>query len=129
MSELFRPNPHTGGAAVIGKGTIIKGSIESKQDIFLDGELEGALDVTNCRLIIGPHGKVIADARAREVDIQGAIMGNVNSTDKVAIRTCGRLVGDIRSAGIVIENGAYFKGKVDIVQPDAEAARQVTNGK
>lgn len=129
MSELFRPHPHAGGAAVIGNGTIIRGSIHSKQDVFLDGEIEGVLDVGNCRLIIGPHGKAIANARAREVDIQGATMGNVDSTDKVAIRTCGRLVGDIRTAGIVIESGAYFKGKLDIVTPFAEAGRQVTNGK
>jgi cytoskeletal protein CcmA (bactofilin family) len=123
LSELFKKNPVGGDTAVFGKGMIIKGSIESKQDVFLDGELEGVLDVENCRLTIGPHGRAIANTKAREVDIQGALKGNVESTDKISIRTGGRLVGDIRTAGIVIEDGAFFKGGVDIVNPRAMGKR------
>ncbi len=108
-------------AAVIGKGMIIKGSIHSKQDVILHGEVEGVLDVENFRLTIGPTGRAMANAKAREVDIQGSIDGNVDSTDKISIRTGGRLVGDIRTAGIVIEDGAYFKGAVDIVNLRAQA--------
>jgi len=102
-------------AAVIGKGMIIKGTIHSKQDVILHGEVEGVLDVENFRLTIGPTGRATANAKAREVDIQGSIDGDVDSTDKISIRTGGRLIGDIRTAGIVIEDGAYFKGAVDIV--------------
>lgn len=116
MSELFNKQYAGNGAAVIGKGMIIKGSIYSRQDMFLDGEIEGVLDVENCRLTIGPHGKVTANAKAREVEVQGVITGNVESS-RVSIRTSGRLEGDVRTAGIVIENGAYFKGRVDIVNP------------
>jgi cytoskeletal protein CcmA (bactofilin family) len=93
----------------------IKGSIHSRQDLFMDGELDGVLIVENCALTIGPHGKVVANARAREVDIHGAVTGNVECTGKTFIRASGRLVGDIRAAGIVIEDGAGFKGKVEIV--------------
>jgi cytoskeletal protein CcmA (bactofilin family) len=114
LSELFNPRLVTGGAAVIGKSMIIKGSIHSKQDIFLDGELEGDLDVENYRVTIGPHGKAVANTRAREVDIHGAVVGNIES-NRISIRTSGRLEGDIRTAGIVIENGAFFKGRVDII--------------
>jgi len=94
---------------------IIKGSLHSEDDVFLDGEIEGDVDVENCRLMIGPHGKVIANVRAREVDIQGIMTGNVESTEKTSIRTTGELMGDVRTGGIVIESGALFKGKVEIV--------------
>ena len=102
-------------AAVIGKGMVIKGSIYSQQDLVLNGELEGKLNLENYRLTIGPTGKVVADATAREVDVHGQLTGNVGATHKVCIRTGGSLLGDIRAAGIVIEDGAHFKGGVDIV--------------
>jgi cytoskeletal protein CcmA (bactofilin family) len=108
------------GCAVIGKGMKIKGSIHSEQDVFLDGEVEGDLDMENFRLTIGPNGKALANARAREVDIHGLIQGDVNSKDKISVRAGGRLVGDIRAAGIVIEDGAFFKGGVDIIQRNGE---------
>lgn len=115
-------------AAVIGKGMIIKGSVYSQQDLVLNGELEGDLNLENCRLTIGVTGKVVAHAKAREVDVQGQLTGNVETTEKISIRSGGRLIGDIRAAGIVIEDGAHFKGAVDIVaqipQPKAEAAGQ-----
>jgi cytoskeletal protein CcmA (bactofilin family) len=100
---------------VIGQGMIIKGSLHSENDVFLDGELEGDLDVENCRLMIGPHGKVFANVKAREVDIHGIMAGNVDSTERTSIRTSGQLRGDVRTGGIVIESGAMFKGKVEIV--------------
>jgi cytoskeletal protein CcmA (bactofilin family) len=96
---------------------VIRGTVQSRQDMFLDGDLEGVLDVENCSLVIGPHGRAIANTKAREVDIQGTIKGNVETTHKISIRTGGKLVGDIRTAGIVIEDGAYFKGGVDIITP------------
>ncbi len=103
---------------------IIKGSIHSKEDVFLNGEMEGDLDVENSRLTIGPEGKVAANARAREVDISGIMTGNVESTEKTSIRASGQLTGDVKTGGIVIETGAMFKGKVEIVtrlQQDEEA--------
>jgi cytoskeletal protein CcmA (bactofilin family) len=120
MSKLFEQSPAPGGTAVIGKGMVIKGSIHSKQDLLLDGRIEGALVVENCTLTIGPNGKALANASAREIDIQGEVVGNVECTGKVSIRTSGQLVGDIIAGGIVIENGAYFKGKVDIVNTRAQ---------
>jgi cytoskeletal protein CcmA (bactofilin family) len=121
LSEPVKQNSEVNGTAVIGEGMIIKGSIYSKQDLFLDGEIDGDLIVENCILTVGPHGKVTANARAREVEIHGAVTGNVECTGKTVIRASGRLVGDIRAAGIVIEDGAAFKGRVEIVnQPGTE---------
>jgi cytoskeletal protein CcmA (bactofilin family) len=115
---VIQPEKHSTPAeapVVIGRGMIIKGSIHSKEDVFLNGEIEGDLDVENCRLTIGPDGKVVANARAREVDISGIMTGNVESTEKTSIRASGQLVGDVKTGGIVIESGALFKGKVEIV--------------
>ena len=122
---------------------IIKGSIHSEEDVFLNGEVEGDLDVENCRLTIGPEGKVVANARAREVDISGNMTGNVESTERTSIRASGQLVGDVRTGGIVIETGARFKGRVEIVtkleqngseqdrseQDRSEQDREAGNGK
>jgi cytoskeletal protein CcmA (bactofilin family) len=105
----------------------IKGSIHSKEDVFLNGEMEGDLDVENCRLTIGPDGKVAANARAREVDISGIMTGNIESTEKTSIRASGQLTGDVRTGGIVIETGAMFKGRVEIVTR-LQQNREAQNG-
>jgi cytoskeletal protein CcmA (bactofilin family) len=101
--------------ALIGASMTIKGRIESQEDLYIDGNVQGSLELAGCRLTIGPHGKVAANANAREVVVLGNMSGDVNATEKIAIRTSGTLVGDIRAAGIVIDDDAYFKGKIDIV--------------
>jgi cytoskeletal protein CcmA (bactofilin family) len=110
-------------AAVIGKGMIIKGNIYSKQDLVLNGQLDGELSVENCRLTIGPTGRALANAKARDVDVHGQLTGNVEATEKISIRAGGSLVGDIRAAGIVIEDGAHFQGGVDIVMHHPDRAK------
>jgi cytoskeletal protein CcmA (bactofilin family) len=121
LAEPVPQNPANGGVAIIGKGMIIKGSIHSQQDLLLDGEIDGELVIENCRLTVGPHGKAVANAVASEVDIQGSVTGNVECTGKTSIRASGWLVGDVRTAGIVIESGAYFKGKVEITNSREQA--------
>jgi cytoskeletal protein CcmA (bactofilin family) len=103
---------------------LIIGKVESSEDLYIDGEVRGTLQADNCRLTIGPNGKANAGARAREVDIQGRVEGNVTTDEKIAIRKGGQLVGDIKAAGIVIEDGAYFKGSIDIVRRSPEAVRK-----
>jgi cytoskeletal protein CcmA (bactofilin family) len=106
------------GLAVIGKAMIIRGQIKSKEDLQVDGEVDGTLELPNCRLTVGPNGKVGAGATAREVDVLGSIDGDVDASKKITIRKGGRLVGDLRTAGIVIEDGAYFKGKIEIINSE-----------
>jgi cytoskeletal protein CcmA (bactofilin family) len=107
--------------AVIGKNMLIIGHVKSSEDVYVDGEVRGTLELENSRLTIGPSGKATAGAKARDVEIMGRIDGDVESAEKISIRKGGQLVGDIRAAGIVIEDGAYFKGSIDIVRraPDA----------
>jgi cytoskeletal protein CcmA (bactofilin family) len=110
------------GVAAIGKSVIIKGQILSREDLYLDGEMEGTVEVPEHRLTIGPHAKLAAGIRAREVVVLGSVNGNVEASEKLDIRKDARLVGDIKTGGIIIEDGAYFKGSIDIVRA-AEAAK------
>jgi cytoskeletal protein CcmA (bactofilin family) len=113
---------HRGGQAVLGKSVIVKGQIFSREDLTIDGEVEGTVELQEHRLTVGPNGKVMASVKAREIVVLGTIHGNVETTDKIDIRKEAKLVGDIKTARIVIEDGAYFKGNIDIVR--AEAPRQ-----
>ena len=104
-------------AAVIGASMKIKGEIFTREDLVVDGEVEGVL-VAQSSLTVGPNGTVRANIKAREVVIAGSVKGNVEVTEKIAIRDKGSLIGDIRTAGISIDDGAYFKGSIDIVRPE-----------
>jgi cytoskeletal protein CcmA (bactofilin family) len=119
-SETHLDSPR-GSAAVLGKSVIVKGQIVSREDLTIDGEVEGTVELQEHRLTVGPNGKVRASVKAREIVVLGTIHGNVETTDKIDIRKEAKLVGDIKTARIVIEDGAYFKGNIDIVR--AEVAR------
>ena len=108
-----------GGSATIGKAVKINGQIHSKEDLFVDGDVEGTVEAPDHKLTIGPNGTVHATIKAREVVALGNIQGNVEAADKIEIRKEARLIGDIRTARIIIEDGAYFKGSIDIVKLEA----------
>ena len=95
----------------------IKGEIRTHEELFVDGEVEGSLE-SHSLLTIGPNGKVRANIKAREVVVFGSVRGNVDVTEKIAIRDKGSLIGDIKTAGISIDDGAYFKGSIDIMRPE-----------
>lgn len=105
-----------GGQAVLGKSVIVKGQIYSREDLTIDGEVEGTVELQEHRLTVGPNGRVTASIKAREMVVLGTIHGNVETTDKIDIRKDAKLVGDIKTARVVIEDGAYFKGNIDIVR-------------
>jgi cytoskeletal protein CcmA (bactofilin family) len=114
--------PDARGGANIGKSVILKGQVFSREDLYVDGEVEGTLELLEHRITIGPHGKVQAGIKAREVVIVGTVHGNIEATEKIDIRKDAKLVGDIRTARIVIEDGAYFKGSIDIQKPEVSRA-------
>src|SRR3954468_22567856 len=113
----FEPE-NRGGSATIGKAVKIIGQIHSKEDLFVDGDVEGTVEAPEHRLTVGPNGTVHATVKAREVVALGTIQGNVEAADRIEIRKDAKLVGDIRTARIIIEDGAYFKGSIDIVKPE-----------
>lgn len=100
--------------AIIGKGVVVKGQIQSREDLTIQGEVEGSIEISGHRLTIDGQGNVRAGVRARTVEVQGSIEGQVEAMDKVYIRKGAKFVGDIRSGGIIIEDGGYIKGKVDL---------------
>ena len=91
----------------------IIGEVTSDEELYLDGDLDGKLNLSN-RLTVGPNSKVNANIKAQEIVVFGTIKGNVESETRVSLRTGASIVGDIKTAGIVIEDGAYFKGGIDI---------------
>lgn len=107
-----------GGSATIGKAVKIVGQIFSKEDLYVDGDVEGTVEAPEHKLTVGPNGTVHATVKAREVVALGAIQGNVEAAERIDIRKDAKLVGDIKTARIVIEDGAYFKGSIDIVKPE-----------
>jgi cytoskeletal protein CcmA (bactofilin family) len=110
-----------GGNAVLGKSVVVKGQIISREDLTIDGEIEGTVECQEHRLTIGANGKVSASIKAREVVVLGTLHGNVETSDKIDIRKEAKLVGDLKTARISIEDGAYFKGNIDIVRTDRPA--------
>jgi cytoskeletal protein CcmA (bactofilin family) len=117
-SRGLEPRFENSGSAVLGKSVIVKGQIYSKEDLTIDGEIEGTVELQEHRLTVGTNGKVRASVKARELVVLGTVQGNVDITDKIDIRKDAKLVGDIKTARIVIEDGAYFKGNIDIVRPE-----------
>jgi cytoskeletal protein CcmA (bactofilin family) len=105
--------------ASVGKGMRFRGEMYSDEELYLDGELEGTLEVRH-RLTIGPNGKVKASVKAKELIVRGWIEGNVETADRIVIMNGASILGDVKTAGIVIEDGAFFKGAIDILRPEKQ---------
>jgi len=108
--------------AMIGENVFITGQIFAKEDLIIDGQIDGTIELLEHKLTIGKNGKVKAHIKAREVTVMGAVQGNVDATDKIDLRRDAHLVGDIRAARIAIEDGAVFKGSIDITRAEAAKA-------
>lgn len=108
--------------ALIGQTMRIKGEVISKGELQVDGQVEGKLESEN-RLTIGPNGKADAAIKAAEVVVAGTVNGNVEATQRIVLRKGANLVGDVKTAGIVIEDGAFFRGGIDIARPDVPPNR------
>ena len=104
--------------SVLGPTLVAQGQLSSGEDLLIEGQFEGNLTLEDHCLTVGAEGKVKAEVRARRVVILGSVTGNVTAQEKVDIRRTGRLVGDLRAAGVAIEEGAYFKGSIDIVREE-----------
>jgi cytoskeletal protein CcmA (bactofilin family) len=119
------PRPTTASAAVgeqasISKGLSIKGEITGTESLFIDGKVEGSINIPGNRVTVGKNGQVTASISAREIVVLGKLKGNVSATDRVDIRAEGALTGDVAAARISIEDGAFFKGGIDIRKADAK---------
>jgi cytoskeletal protein CcmA (bactofilin family) len=107
--------------ATIGKSLFIKGEITGSESLFVDGKVEGSINLAGNRVTIGRNGQVAANISAREIVVLGKVRGNCQASDRVDIRSEGSLTGDVIAARISIEDGAFFKGGIDIRKPGNEA--------
>jgi len=111
----------TGEQATIGKSLIVKGELTGSESLYIDGKVEGAINLPGNRVTVGRNGQVAANIVAREVVVLGKVRGNCQASDRVDIRSEGSLTGDVIAARISIEDGAFFKGGIDIRKPGSEA--------
>jgi cytoskeletal protein CcmA (bactofilin family) len=111
-----------GDQATIGKGLFIKGEINGSESLFIDGKVEGSINLPGNRVTVGRNGQVSASITAREIVVLGKVRGNMTATDRVDIRAEGSLSGDVTAARISIEDGAFFKGGIDIRKADGKPA-------
>jgi len=124
-SEAARPVPavaapaERGGRsqAQIGKSLHLKGDISGSEDLYIDGEVEGTVELKENNLTVGPNGNLQADVSARSITVLGRVQGNVRAGERIEIRKSGSIEGDLTTARIIIEDGAVFRGSIDIVQP------------
>jgi len=103
--------------ATIGKSLVIKGEVTGSESLYIDGRVEGSISLAGNRVTIGRNGVVAANITAREIVILGKVRGNLTASDRVDIRNEGSLTGDVIAQRISIEDGAFFKGGIDIRKP------------
>lgn len=124
MEPLKSADTFRADVAHIGKSVLVKGELSGSEDLYLDGEVEGSIDLQEHNLTIGPHGRVRANVKARDVIVHGKVDGNIVGTERVELKRSAVLTGDISTQRIVIEDGAFFKGAIDIkkdAKPTAKA--------
>ena len=125
--ESQRPTPAARPAAdraprataQVGKSIRFKGEISGSEDLYVDGEVEGNIELRDNALVVGPNGNVRAQTKARAITVQGRLEGNVQAGERIEIRKTGSLEGDLVTPRIVIEDGAVFRGSIDILKPGA----------
>jgi len=106
-----------GEQATIGKSLVVKGEVSGSESLYIDGKVEGNINLPGNRVTVGRNGQVAANINAREIVVLGKVRGNCQASDRVDIRSEGSLTGDVIAARISIEDGAFFKGGIDIRKP------------
>lgn len=106
----------------IGKSVIIKGELSGSEDLTIEGQVEGKIELRQNVLTIGPNGRIKAEIHAKAVVVQGEVIGNVTATEKVDIRDAGSVDGDLTAPRIAIADGAHFRGSIDMKSSASAAA-------
>jgi len=125
-TDAMRPlsTAPSGSTARLGASLHVKGEISGNEDLHIDGSVEGLVQLEDRKLTVGASAKLTADVVAREVVVYGSVKGNLRARDRIEIKKDGSVVGDLTTARIMIEDGAYFKGSIEI---DRTAASNETN--
>jgi cytoskeletal protein CcmA (bactofilin family) len=100
----------------IGKSVIIKGELSGSEDLTIEGQVEGKIELRQNVLTIGPNAKIKAQVLARAVVVEGSVQGNISTSEKIEIRDKGSVEGDLSSPRVAIADGAHFRGSIDMQQ-------------
>src|ERR1700677_4386981 len=114
IDSTYPATSSSSGIARLGATLHVKGEITGNEDLHIDGTVEGLVQLEDRKLTIGASAKVTADIIAREVVVYGNVKGNLRARDRIEIKKDGSVVGDLTTARISIEDGAYFKGSIEI---------------
>jgi cytoskeletal protein CcmA (bactofilin family) len=109
------------GSTVIGRSVTIRGELSGKEDLMMDGVVEGTIMLPESRLTVGPNARLMADIEARDVVIYGLVEGNVRASGRIELRASGVVRGDMFAARLSIEENASMKGRVELLERAAEA--------
>ena len=111
--------PEESNRTILGPSVTLRGELAGDEDLVIEGQFDGTVHLHDCCLTIGPQGQVKAEIQARRVVVQGAVTGNITARERIEIRKTGRVMGDLLAAGIAIEDGAYFKGSIEILREES----------
>jgi cytoskeletal protein CcmA (bactofilin family) len=118
-----RPNsPNARNLARLGSGLQIKGQITGTEDLQIDGKVDGPISLRGHQLTVGSSAQLNSEIHAGEVVVFGKVVGNLHARDRVDVKTDGSVIGDISTARISIEDGAHFKGRIEIDPTKSQAA-------
>ncbi len=127
-SEPARGLTRTNEGTILGKAIAIRGEITGRENVFLDGELDGSIHLTDANVTVGPAGRVQADIEAREIEVHGTVRGTLQAAERVRIGRSGKLTGDILARRVAVEEGAVIRGSVEITRPgEARPELRTTN--
>jgi len=108
------PNPISPQSSYLGPGLMVKGEISGNEDLRLDCKVEGMISIGGFRVTVGPEAHLKAEIIAREAVISGEVVGDIAAVDRIEIKKNASVVGDLQTGKIMVEEGAYFKGSVQI---------------
>jgi cytoskeletal protein CcmA (bactofilin family) len=127
-SVVARPSaPAARSLACLGHSIEIKGIVTGSEDMQIDGKVDGPVSLQGQKLTVGPSGQMSSQITAREIVVYGKVTGNLRARDRVEIKKDGSVIGDITTARISIEDGAYFKGRIEIEKGEKGKAPAATD--
>jgi len=125
MNEITTPPTIPSAASqrtIVGRTAVVRGQFSGDEDLNIEGQFEGTISLADHCLTVGAEGQVKAEVHARHVVVLGTMTGNISARDKIEIRRTGHVVGDLIAASVAIEEGAYFKGSIEIRREEAQGS-------
>lgn len=118
--DPVKPLDAVRGEANLGKSLVINGELSGSEDLYIDGSVQGTIDLKDNRLTVGPNGRIKANVTAKSAVVHGKLEGNITASDRVDLKHSAVVTGDISTQRISIDEGAYFKGGVDIRREESK---------